>query len=1587
MTYSRRNNTRHDHPRGIQKKMDNARYIFAYKTRLKIANYDRKTGFVVLPHRSYVLQLGNFYEVLVEIYDRNSNKIFPSDNIRMDTVFPAEYFKVLYSSRNGTYHRVQTLKSGTAEIAATLIAVALPDESVKKLKIPIAGKQEVNIYNPLVVEPSELVFPWQPKSVHSHYQFKLKATGGTGNYTWSSSDKVIANVNVHGLVTTATMPGETTVTAADVRNSAHTGSSKVYVLRPVEMLFLDSRVEAELGTTLALPLALFAQAGKGGEKKRCTDCKLLPLDKQLSDTTVFRIVEGDTEVAERACTMLFLHADSIGHSRLTVTYRQGDIKLQASVTVAAYAPLEVLDPSDVAVVTLASSKRLVLSGGPQPWVLDPSKYYRNLVAEKPNAVLAHQIKSMGVHKNYHVFEVACLEFCEQTFNVTVGNYPATKNQFPAVAMTTVQFACAPPATLHLRPQITQPALDPPCPLTLDSSNQIPVPMSGKLMILVFAADSLGRQFDNFTSLVITWESTDKQYIALTTPQAVYTDLDGDVPGSKVLKAHGMVVMLTRPGSVTLTATTNSYRAAMFKKLGIKQKERIEPALSDFLSLLLVGETTFDPKTITIFNHPSNKAMLTITGGSGHFLIKENVKDITSIKYDDKKRIVKVSPLNDGIQTVTVYDLCLEMTHHASARVQVAGIESIDLAVVDKVQIENEVVAKVRILDAANNPLVASVSDLVGLKLTSGSEIISIRADTYASSDRNVSQFIIHGRSLGSTSLIASAAIHDRQITSRVKTIQVFPPLRLQPRNITLLVGSVFQVRSTGGPQPQSLVEFSIAQLHIANISTGGIVEALKLGHTRVTGRAVGSDENGGDVIYSEDYVDVYVISLGEARIFAPLLRLQMQTEMPVYATGLGDSESPFTLGSASPPLLFHWSVSNEDVITVEPVFAQSGVFYEAKHNVAMRVRTRNAGEASLRLRVSVSPGSSQQISNNGVLIDEVQIQHPTSCDSTLLMTPNTNGLIKTNRDGSATMSYTILGDPQSAIISVNQQGVVTSGEIVGEVSVLVVALERFGLNQSTIVLVKVRPVLYVSINCDTKLMTTDKRLRVFPVGLNLEFSASFYDNVGAKFDATNLDLEHRLNRYDLLQLQPAVNSSFVARVAHQGSSLFKVWDQRNTRMEDYVNVAVGSIIDSEHPITFGDVLKFTTPLLTGEGQKGTWSSSDLTVVRINPDGVAIATGPGTCSLDLNLADGFVTHGQVTVKEIESISIDTSNLPTLSNVPQDIPIEVPVDLGGSPQSVESDIVKQVDGLIQPMFKCSLHPLRSSTPELELFHVYPAFSSLTGKYSCNIHQRSEQAVRYKSKTETQISLRVVVESQRRQRELQALPVALTFLPAFQVLNARDQKLSSSNQKIELIVFGAETVLKNLKVSWNDTSLINIAAPAVKGAGHVAYQVQLVETTLPIVKEIIVNVEFYSQIINLAKVIGINVTPAPNVEPAARGDTLDTIPWWGGGIFYGSVILTPLLLIITMCIIVVTFTATQRSTDSRSDSHFLHTPPPSYSSHTEDYQFSPTKSGSPYASPYDTYGTSPRRRPRQQRSPTLWSTRGYEPQEGIPLGSPNN
>ena len=61
-------------------------------------------------------------------------------------------------------------------------------------------------------------------------------------------------------------------------------------------------------------------------------------------------------------------------------------------------------------------------------------------------------------------------------------------------------------------------------------------------------------------------------------------------------------------------------------------------------------------------------------------------------------------------------------------------------------------------------------------------------------DEFTSVYTVRGISLGHTTLQFEASQKSSKIVaSYPRDIQVFPPLRLEPRNITLIVGAIFQV--------------------------------------------------------------------------------------------------------------------------------------------------------------------------------------------------------------------------------------------------------------------------------------------------------------------------------------------------------------------------------------------------------------------------------------------------------------------------------------------------------------------------------------------------------------------------------------------------------------------------------------------------------------------------------------------------------------------------------------------------------------------------------------------------------------------------
>lgn len=127
-----------------------------------------------------------------------------------------------------------------------------------------------------------------------------------------------------------------------------------------------------------------------------------------------------------------------------------------------------------------------------------------------------------------------------------------------------------------------------------------------------------------------------------------------------------------------------------------------PGINFSLILMLQNEADITPNFLLVFNHPENKATLSINHGSGHFQVDLSTKSrlsVAEIDYSPGNQQVTVVPIAEGQLKITVNDLCLAVDNEISSTVHVAGMYSIQVAVADKVQVENSILAFVRILDS------------------------------------------------------------------------------------------------------------------------------------------------------------------------------------------------------------------------------------------------------------------------------------------------------------------------------------------------------------------------------------------------------------------------------------------------------------------------------------------------------------------------------------------------------------------------------------------------------------------------------------------------------------------------------------------------------------------------------------------------------------------------------------------------------------------------------------------------------------------------------------------------------------------------
>ncbi|XP_035995172.1 nuclear pore membrane glycoprotein 210 isoform X2 [Fundulus heteroclitus] len=1378
-------------------------------------------GFKIHPGESWVLETGRVYDIFIEVFDKSGNKVYLSDNVRISTVFPEEYFEVLQSSGNGSYHHVRALKDGLTLIDATLKAVEDDNGRVHALANPVHNEQDVEIYNPIVLTPSILTFPWQPKV--GAYQYTIKATGGSGNFSWTSSNTAVATVTVKGVMTTVSDIGVTVIYAHDLRNPLHFGQMKVYVVEPVAMDFAPCPVEARLGHVLDLPLRIFGLLEElEMERVMLSDCSHFDLLVEEENQGVFELLDGRLAPGQKHCSGVRAKALTPGYTALTVSYTHGNVHLSAKITVAAYLPLRAVDPVSVAVVTLGSSKDMLFEGGPRPWVLEPSKFFCSSRAEDETSVSLNLISPSSHNYNHHWLRATCRMLGEQVLEVTVGNKPTVTNPFPAVEPVVVKFVCAPPSRLTLVPVYTSPQLDLTCPLLQQNKQVVPVSNYRNPVLDLAAFDQQGRKFDNFSSLSMLWESSKVSLASVEPTLPMELQLFED--SKKQMKLHGRQTVLVhqQTGIAAITVTALGYQVPHLAAARVPSPYEPLTPVSATLELLLVEDVKVFPDKLTIYNHPDVRLDLTMQEGSGHFFVNTSVRGIVDVVHQEAQGEAQVSPVRPGTVTVMVHDLCLAFPAPAKSTVHVSDILEVNVRVVDKVEIGKSVRAYVRVLDDNKKPFPASYFQFMNLKLKAASVIVSL-SPLAELTESDTAVFLVKGLSIGQTTL--SAVVVDkngRRIASAPKQIEVFPPFKLIPRKMTLLIGAMMQITSEGGPQPQSNILFSISDEDIAAVSAVGHVRGVSVGNVTVTGLVQAVDaETGKLVVISQDQVEVEVVVLTAIRIRAPVTRIKTGAQMPVYVMGLTNSQTPFSFGSVLPGLTFYWSTTKRDILDIHSRHTEANVELQPEHNFGMTVTGRTRGRTGLKVVLRVSDPDARQLEGNvQELRDEIQIQvydklhmlNPQVEAEEILMAPNSALKLQTNRDGVGVLSYRMLDCPDHLVVAqVDNKGFLSSGSLTGISSLLVTSQEIFGVNQTLILTVKVVPVSYVRFSTSPLLHTlTREGLNAFPLGTLLTFTVHFHAGTGEALHSSNSQLAFSTNRDDLVQLGVGPNNhSLAVRTVNVGLTLLAVWDSDNMGVADYVPLPVEHAIrmDEANKLVVGDVVCFQAKLTNPDGASGTWSSSTSGVLQVDPkSGAAVARDSGTVTVYYEIPGVLKTYREVIVEAPSRTAAMAQ--PSLVRSGKEAKVllttrEKGTNLIGSCSPAQIEAITK----LQPEKCVSCHlSFTSDTIDFsasDVFKTHTSFDSSIGLYTCSmtLQPLTDQQTRVLSVSMTNLLVKADLVGSVFSGE--QVGARLPIEPGLYSDQA-ELLLSNLHPSAELTVYGPLGVLSNMEVVSSSPSV---------------------------------------------------------------------------------------------------------------------------------------------------------------------------------------
>lgn len=738
--------------------------------------------------------------------------------------------------------------------------------------------------------------------------------GGSGDFSFMSANQDVARVSKLdvGVVSAGWQLGNTTIRASDLKNMAHTATATVHIVPLHRLAFSESHVEQEVGSVLELPIQAFGLLD--GEERLFTDCSQLLLQVSFSEKFIFQeINDGGTHTIDkltslespRSCSSISLRAVGVGSTMVTLQHLDNQRRaISDSLTIAAYPPLKLQYPIPAPILAIGSSVPVLFEGGPLPWVLHPDKFYRSaepIVGDKPTKrQLTRQVEVAaggGDRHRTHVFRVYCLSLGEQQLTLSVGNKPSSSNRRPRQAHLPLTVRCEEPVALTLRPRLalTDATLSP-CPLNDEERGRraaVPVRNDQQLPIEVGAVDRHGWSFNNFSSLELVWDVSDERLGVFPLGAANYDHIglqpaaDGAAKSNTnpsvqptFIEADKRLSLLGESGYLVVTATHARYRVAYLLDSGaVVTADAPKTPITATLDLSLVPELQLAPLQLSVFNSKESIGELELAGGSGYVDVRVSRPGIVEESYSRENRRVRVRPLVEGDVQLSAYDTCL-IAPPAVASVSIVDVDRLRLVGSDKVELGSSVRVAIEANDEHGRPIETRYFDAMRLesRLSSGA-LVSMQIDgQYSTPTRRV--WLVHGNALGRTRLLYEATKRGGAVVrSNALDFQVFEPLQLDPRNVTLVKGALLQLSYRGGPQPRADVTYAMVETlsdgsldgTAARVDDAGMLRAERLGGTHASAAIVGTCPVIGErLVYSSDSVPVHVVNLRAVRLWAPL---------------------------------------------------------------------------------------------------------------------------------------------------------------------------------------------------------------------------------------------------------------------------------------------------------------------------------------------------------------------------------------------------------------------------------------------------------------------------------------------------------------------------------------------------------------------------------------------------------------------------------------------------------------------------------------------------------------------------------------------